>query len=146
MAIDKQDGFQDNPQSGFASEAEFDVYQAVYRLVMAAYGYRCAFTGQLFSPDLGIVHPHLETVPIQPREQGGGLRISNYLCLRHDAADAFVRGWIIVASDYALIADRTLLSRSLADALLDRPHLPADAVFQPDSAALRFHREWALRR
>ena len=65
MASANGDGFGDSPQGGFAAGASLDVYEAVYRLVMTAYGYRCALTGEQFTPDIGLVHPHLEVVAIR---------------------------------------------------------------------------------
>ena len=86
MASANGDGFGDSPQGGFAAGASLDVYEAIYRLVMTAYGYRCALTGEQFTPDIGLVHPHLEVVAIRPREAGGPLAIDNYLALEEHAA------------------------------------------------------------
>ena len=141
---DEVNGFEE-ARGGF-DQPKLETYETIYRLVLIAYGYRCAMVGEKFQSVSSTLHPSLEVVPIRPREQGGDLKISNYLCLCRDAADAFVRGRIIVADDYSLVIDATVLPHRLVDALLDHLLLPADAIFQPDLAALRFHREWALRK
>lgn len=130
--------------SGF-EHPTLETYEALHRLVLIAYGYRCAMVGEKFSSVPGTLHPFLDVVAIKPREQGGELKVSNYLCLRRDAADAFRTGGIIVASDYAIIADRAVVSRELTGALLDYLLIPEVSFLQPDQDALRYHRDWALR-
>lgn len=145
MASANGDGFGDNPQGGFATGASLDVYEAVYRLVMTAYGYRCALTGEQFAPDIGLVHPHLEVVAIRPREAGGPLAIDNYLALEEHAARAFRFGHFVVEDDY-----RVVIRNPGAFHAGLRPHadgrllVPAEQLFRPNPAYLAFHRAMPL--
>ena len=147
MASANGDGFGDSPQGGFAAGASLDVYEAIYRLVMTAYGYRCALTGEQFTPDIGLVHPHLEVVAIRPRDAGGPLAIDNYLALEEHAARAFRAGHFIIEDDYRVILP---VAGALAPAI--RPHasghllVPDEPLFRPNPAHLAFHRRMALGR
>jgi hypothetical protein len=144
MASANGDGFGDNPQGGFAAGASLDVYEAVYRLVMTAYGYRCALTGEQFAPDIGLVHPHLEVVAIRPREAGGPLAIDNYLALEEHAARAFRFGLFIVEDDYRVtIPDPAALDRAIRPHAGGRLLVPAEPLFRPNPAYLAFHRGMA---
>lgn len=145
MASSDNDGFGDGPQRGFSAAGVPDVYEAVYRLVMSAYGYRCAFTGEQFARDLGVLHPHLEVVAIRPRQAGGPLAISNYLALEEHAARAFTAGRFLVGDDYRVnLPDPSALDPAI------RPHpggyllVPEDPLFRPDPAHLAFHRRMIL--
>jgi hypothetical protein len=147
MASANGDGFGDNPQGGFAAGASLDVYEAVYRLVMTAYGYRCALTGEQFTPDIGLVHPHLEVVAIRPRDAGGPLAIDNYLALEEHAARAFRAGHFLIEDDYRVVMP---VAGALAPAV--RPHasghllVPDEPLFRPNPAHLAFHRRMVLGR
>jgi hypothetical protein len=147
MASGNGDGFGDNPQGGFSAGASLDVYEAVYRLVMTAYGYRCALTGEQFTPDIGLVHPHLEVVAIRPRDAGGPLAIDNYLALEEHAARAFRAGHFIIEDDYRVVLP---VAGALAPAI--RPHtsghllVPDEPLFRPNPAHLAFHRRMVLGR
>ena len=147
MASGNGDGFGDSPQGGFSASASLDVYEAVYRLVMTAYGYRCALTGEQFTPDIGLVHPHLEVVAIRPRDAGGPLAIDNYLALEEHAARAFRAGHFIIEDDYRVVLP---VAGALAPAI--RPHasghllLPDEPLFKPNPAHLAFHRKMVLGR
>ena len=147
MASGNGDGFGDSPQGGFAAGATLDVYEAVYRLVMTAYGYRCALTGEQFAPDIGLVHPHLEVVAIRPRDAGGPLAIDNYLALEEHAARAFRAGHFIIEDDYRVVLP---VAGALAPAI--RPHVsghllvPDEPLFRPNPAHLAFHRRMVLGR
>lgn len=142
MASANGDGFGDNPQGGFAAGASLDVYEAVYRLVMTAYSYRCALTGEQFTPDIGLVHPHLEVVAIRPRDAGGPLAIDNYLALEEHAARAFRFGHFVVEDDF-----RVVIRNPGAFHHALRPHpggrllVPTEPLFRPSPAHLAFHRE-----
>ena len=145
MASSDSDGFRDNPQGGFAAAASLDVYEAVYRLVMTAYGYRCALTGEQFAPDIGLVHPHLEVVAIQPREAGGPLAIDNYLALEEHAARAFRAGHIVIEDDYrVVIRHPSALERAIRPHADGRLLVPVEPLFRPNPAYLAFHRRMIL--
>ena len=142
---DKEQGLGEELQSGFAAHS-LDEYEAIYRLVLSAYGYRCALTGERFMPDTGLLHPHLTVEAIRPREAGGPLDISNFMALEEHAAKAFRRGQVLIGDDYAIVIprpeaiDRAVLVRINADRRL---LVPAEAMFQPAPEHLAFHRRHA---
>ena len=138
-------GFGDSPQTGFAATAPLEVYEAVYRLVMSAYGYRCALTGEQFAADFGLVHPHLDVVAIRPRAAGGPLSIDNYLALEEHAARAFEAGHFLVEDDYRVVVPRHgVLDRAIRPHAGGRLLVPTEPLFQPNPAHLAFHRRMIL--
>ena len=142
-----EDGFGEGPQTGFAATAPLDVYAAVYRLVMSAYNYRCALTGEQFAADFGLVHPHLEVVAIRPREADGPLSIDNYLALEEHAAWAFRAGQFVVEDDYRVVTTPGAgLDRAIRPHVSGRLLVPDEPLFRPNPAHLAFHRQMILGR
>jgi hypothetical protein len=132
---------------GFEAGSSLDTYQAVFRLVLSAYDYRCARTGEQFAPDFGLIHPHLEVIAIRPREAGGPLQINNYLALEEHAARAFGAGLFLVEDDYTVVVPNPdALPRALAARLHPGGKLlvPNEPLFRPSPAHLAFHRRAAL--
>jgi len=139
VAPDKPEGMGDNPQAGF--ETSLADYQGLYRLVLTAYGYRCALTGERFLPEGGLIHPHLEAVAIRPRDSGGPLAITNYLAVEEHAGRAFRAGHIVIADDYRiLLPEPHRLQPALARRLGEKLFLPEETMFWPDREHLGFHR------
>lgn len=139
---DDDNGLGEERQTGF-SAASLEAYEAIYRLVLSAYGYRCALTGEQFLPDTGLLHPHLLVEAIRPREAGGPLQINNYLALEEHAAQAFRRGQILIEDDYRIaVPHPDRLNRAVLLRLNGSGRLlvPAEALFQPSPAHLAFHR------
>ena len=139
---DGDKGLGEDLQTGF-SATSLEAYEAIYRLVLSAYGYRCALTGEQFLPETGLLHPHLVVEAIRPRDAGGPLQINNYLALEEHAARAFRRGQILVEDDYRIVVpnadalDRAVLLRLNSNGRL---LVPAQALFRPSPAHLAFHR------
>ena len=143
MAGSKDDkGLGEERQTGFAAASLGD-YEAIYRLVLSAYSYRCALTGEQFAAEAVLLHPHLAVEAIRPRDLGGPLEINNSLVLEEHAARAFRQGQILIEDDYRIVVprpealDRAVLLRLNADGQL---LVPAEALFQPSPAHLAFHR------
>lgn len=144
---DKENAFGEFAQQGFAAAPSLDAYESVYRLVLTAYSYRCALTGEQFQPDIGLIHPHLEVIAIRPREANGPLQINNYLALEEHAARAFREGLFLVEDDYAVVVPNPdALPRALAIRLHTSGRLvvPVEPLFQPSPAHLAFHRRSVL--
>jgi predicted restriction endonuclease len=132
---------------GFEAAPTLETYEAIYRLVLSVYGYRCALTGEQFGPDFGLIHPHLEVIAIRPREAGGPLQINNYLALEEHAARAFGSGLFLVEDDYQItVPNPDALPKALAVRLHPGGRLlvPREALFQPSPAHLAFHRRTVL--
>jgi len=144
---DDDKGLGEERQTGFSAAAPLEAYEAIYRLVLSAYGYRCALTGEKFLPETGLLHPHLAVEAIRPREAGGPLQINNYIALEEHAAQAFRRGQILVEDDYRFVVpnpdalDRAVLVRLNSSGRL---LVPAEGLFQPSPAHLAFHRRSVL--
>ena len=140
-------GLEEAP-TGFESGAPLDTYEALYRLVLTAYGYCCAITGTQYEPAVGTLHPVLEVVAIQPREAGGRLQINNYLPLETAAARAFRAGQVLIDDDYRIIADMSVMDAALAARLRPDSYLllPAEPLFWPSHAMLAYHRQHLLDR
>ena len=140
-------GLGEERQSGFAAAGSLEAYEAIYRLVLSAYGYRCALTGEQFHAEAGLLHPHLAVEAIRPRDAGGPLQINNFIALEEHAAQAFRRGQILIEDDYSFVVpypealDRAVLLRLKADGKLV---VPAEGLFQPSPAHLAFHRQQVL--
>lgn len=135
-------GLGEEQQTGFAAASLAD-YEAIYRLVLTAYNYRCALTGEQFAAEAGLLHPHLAVEAIRPRDMGGPLQINNYLVLEEHAARTFRQGQILIDDDYRIVVpnpdalDRAVLVRlNVSGRLL----VPAEGLFQPSPAHLAFHR------
>lgn len=144
---DKENAFGEFAQPGFAAAPSLDAYESVYRLVLTAYSYRCALTGEQFQRDVGLIHPHLEVIAIRPRDAGGPLQINNYLALEEHAARAFKAGLFLVEDDYRVVVPNPdALPRAVAVRLHASGHLivPAEALFQPSPAHLAYHRRAVL--
>ncbi|MGK2227178.1 hypothetical protein [uncultured Devosia sp.] len=144
---DDENGLGEERQSGFAAAAPLEAYEAIYRLVLSAYRYRCALTGEQFLADVGLLHPHLAVEAIRPRGTGGPLQINNYIALEEHAARAFRRGQILIEDDYGITVpnpdalDPAVLVRLNADRRL---LVPVEGLFQPSPAHLAFHRQHVL--
>ena len=140
------DGFGDRPQPGFAAGGtSMEAYESLYRLVLTAYGYRCALTGEQFAPEPGLLHSRLEVVAIRPREHGGPLQISNYLPIVWSLARAFSDGAIFAEDDYRIVVPKAdLIEPSVAARLRSALWVPVEPLFQPGQAYLAHHRRFAL--
>lgn len=144
---DKENAFGEFAQPGFAAAPSLDTYESVYRLVLTAYSYRYALTGEQFQRDVGLIHPHLEVIAIRPRDAGGPLQINNYLALEEHAARAFRAGLFLIEDDYGVVLPNPdALPRALAVRLhvSGRLVVPAEALFQPSPAHLAYHRRAVL--
>lgn len=142
-----EDGLGEEPQRGFAADRSLDAHGSLYRLVLMAYGYRCAFTGARFSPPVTQMHPDLEVEAIQPREQGGPLSIANYLPMIASLRRPFRDGLITIEDDCRILVPHPdLLDRDMLSALRSSLALPDDPLFQPAIAHLAHHRRYALGR
>tara|TARA_R110002124_G_scaffold114535_5_gene269180 strand:+ start:4061 stop:4513 length:453 start_codon:yes stop_codon:yes gene_type:complete len=147
VGSDGKEGLGEERQAGFAASAPLEDYEAIYRLVLSAYGYRCALTGEQFMPETGLLHPHLAVEAIRPRDAGGPLQINNYIALEEHAARAFRRGEVLIEDDYRIVVpnpdalDQAVLVRLNPDGQL---LVPAEALFRPSPAHLAFHRRSVL--
>lgn len=147
--IDTDDnGLGEEAQRGFAAADDtLDAYSGLYRLVLFAYGYRCALTGARFAPPVLTLHADLEVEAIQPREQGGPLAIGNYLPMITTLARPFRAGLITVEDDYRIVVPHPdLLDGELLSALRTTLILPDEAMFRPGQEYLAHHRRYALGR
>ena len=141
-----EDGFGEEMQRGFASAEELEAYTGLYRLVLLSYGYRCALTGARFSAPFSALHPDLDVVAIQPRDQGGPLAIANYLPMIASLTAIFRDGLITIEDDYRIVVPHPeLLDRDTLAALRGSLVLP-EAPFRPATEFLAHHRRYALGR
>lgn len=141
-----EDGFGEEMQRGFASAEELEAYTGLYRLVLLSYGYRCALTGARFSAPVSALHPDLDVVAIQPRDQGGPLAIANYLPMIASLTAIFRDGLITIEDDYRIVVPHPeLLDRDTLAALRASLALP-EAPFRPGMEFLAHHRRYALGR
>jgi predicted restriction endonuclease len=117
-----------------------DSYAALYRSVLVNYGFRCALTGA--EAATGAPADGLQVCPIRPRDAGGALHVSNFLCLSPAADRAFAAGHLTVGPGLEIIVDLSRVDPELLQALNanGRLALPVDATGLPDTAALAFHR------
>ena len=146
MVGEEEGGFRDEAQRGFAADDGLDAYTSLYRLVLMSYGYRCALTGARFAPPSGALHPDLEVVAIQPREQGGPLTITNYLPMLASLRRAFHDGLITLEDDYRIVVPRPeMLDRLMLESLRSSLVLPEEP-FRPSAEVLAHHRRYALGR
>jgi hypothetical protein len=141
-----KDGFEEERQRGFAADESLDAYTSLYRLVLMSYGYRCALTGARFAPPAGALHPDLDVVAIQPREQGGPLSITNYLPMLASLRPVFNDGLITIEDDYRIVVPRPeMLDRALLESLRSSLVLPEEP-FRPHAEVMAHHRRYALGR
>jgi hypothetical protein len=136
-------------RQGFAEAAvpfrhetpSLETYALVHGQVAAAYGHRCAFTGQQGVVGVG-PEPVLTIAVIRPRDLGGALHVTNFIALSDSAAAAFAAGHLTVGVAYELAADLSRIDPELLERLtpLGRMLLPEDRAFWPDPLALDFHR------
>ena len=141
------DGLGEEAQRGFAAADDtLGAYTGLYRLVLLAYGNRCALTGARFAPPVLTLHADLEVEAIQPREEGGPLAIANYLPMIGTLAPAFRDGLITIEHDYRILVPHpSLLDGELLSALRTTVLLP-DEPFRPGPEYLAHHRRYALGR
>jgi hypothetical protein len=116
-------------------------YEAIYEEVLRRWNYRCAITGQQFSPSRR-PHPDLSLVAIRPRELGGPLHVDNYLPMVALAAEAWRAGAIGVGEKGELLAVLDRLSPDLLEQmpLNGRLVVSSDPARQPAAEHLAFHR------
>lgn len=146
MVGNDEDGFEEERQRGFAADESLNAYTSLYGLVLMSYGYRCALTGAGFAPSTGVLHPDLEVVAIQPREQGGPLSIGNYLPMLASLRRVFQDGLVTIEDDYRIIVPHPeMLDRALLESLRSSLVLPEEP-FRPSPAVLAHHRRFALGR
>jgi predicted restriction endonuclease len=136
-----------NDSAGFGDGASFfapaptlETYQLIYHRVLAAYEFRCALTRLRFDRTAG-VHSELQLVAIWPLADGGPLHVGNFLPMIVEGERAFRNGAVIIADDYSIVTDRTVLDASLAASIGERLTLPVDAFYYPDRAMLAHHRK-----
>jgi hypothetical protein len=143
---EEEDGFKEEAQRGFAADDSLDAYTSLYRLVLMSYGYRCALTGARFAPPTGALHPDLEVVAIQPREQGGPLTIANYLPMLASLRRVFQDGLITIEDDYRIVVPRPeMLDQLMLESLRGSLVLPEEP-FRPNPEVMAHHRRYALGR
>ncbi len=139
-----KEGFEEERQRGFAADESLDAYTSLYRLVLTSYGYRCALTGARFAPATGALHPDLEVVAIQPREEGGPLAIGNYLPMLASLRRVFQDGLITIEDDYRIVVPQPqMLDRLMLEGLRSSLVLPEEP-FRPSPAVLAHHRRYAM--
>ena len=140
------DGLGEEAQRGFAAAEDLEASASLYRLVLLTYGYRCALTGARFAPPISALHPDLDVIAIQPRDQGGPLGIANYLPMIASLTRTFRDGLLTIEDDYRILVTRPeLLDRDTLAALRTRLVLPEEP-FRPAAEFLAHHRRYALGR
>lgn len=146
MESDK-DGLGEEAQRGFSADHSINAHTDLQAVVLLTYRYRCALTGAQFDKPLLHLHPDLDVVAIQPREQGGPLAISNYLPMLHSLSPAFRDGLITIEDDFRIVVPRPdLLGQDVLDALRVKLALPDEELFWPKPEYLGYHRRYALGR
>jgi len=144
VVVDDEDGFDEEAQRGFAADEGLDAYTGLYRLVLLSYGYRCALTGARFAAPVSTLHPDLDVIAIQPRDQGGPLAIANYLPMIVSLGPVFRQGLVTIEDDFRIVVPHPeLLDRGTLAALRSSLVLP-EPPFRPDRAYLAHHRRFAL--
>lgn len=147
MVSSKDDGFDEEAQSGFSADHSVDAYTQFYGVVLIAYRHRCALTGASFEPPPGILHGDLDVVAIRPREQGGPLALDNYLPMIRTLTQAFREGLITLDDDYRIVVPRPdLLDRGMISALRATLLVPDEPHLRPASEHVAYHRRYALGR
>jgi predicted restriction endonuclease len=141
------DGMGEDAQRGFAADYTYDAHTDLQAIVLMTYRYRCALTGAQFERPTLHLHPDLDVVAIQPREQGGPLAIANYLPMLYSLNAPFRDGLITIDDDYRIIVPHPdLLDREVQSALRASVVLPDAPPFYPGQAFLAHHRRYALGR
>lgn len=134
----RRSGF-DDAGGGFAyGPPSLATYRQLYRQVLAAYGQRCAFSGEPLPADL----THEQTiVPIRPRETGGPLHVTNYVALAEAMAAAFRAGHVGVGERYEFVIDEDQIDPATIRRFNrdGRMAQPADPAYRPDPRHLAFH-------
>ena len=127
------------PFGGFEAEP-LESYTGLFQSVLRHYGYRCALTGLEAGPVSA--HSLLEVTPLRPRDAGGSLQVSNFLCLSAEAHRAFEAGHLTIGPGYEIIVDLSRLDPELLTRLNPdgRLALPSDPAAAPDPEGLAFHR------
>ncbi|WP_127754062.1 hypothetical protein [Devosia sp. 1566] len=127
------------PFDGFEAES-LESYAGLFQSVLAHYGHHCALTGLAAGPESA--HSRLEVTPLRPRDAGGSLQASNFLCLSTEAHRAFEAGHLTIGPGYEIIVDLSRLDRELLTRLNPdgRLALPSDPEAAPDPEGLAFHR------
>lgn len=115
-----------------------ETYLAIHDQVLRAWNYRCAVTGQQFSPG-GRPHPQLRVVAIRPREFGGPLHVKNYLPMVEPAERAWQIGAIAVTSFGAFMAIFDRLDGELRRSVQGKLTMPENPADWPDSGELAWH-------
>ena len=148
MVDTDDDGLGEEAQRGFAAADDtLGAYTGLYRLVLLAYGNRCAFTGARFAPPVLTLHADLEVEAIQPREEGGPLAIGNYLPMITGLARPFRDGLVTIEDDYRIVVPHPdLLDGELLSVLRVGLMLPDEPMFRPGQEFLAHHRRYALGR
>jgi putative restriction endonuclease len=115
--------------------------RAFQGVVLAAYKYRCAITGDKIRPVLQAAH-------IRPLPSGGEHRLDNGLLLRSDVHTLFDRGYLAVDSEHRLFVSPRLREEFgngdefYARAASREPiAIPARRVDQPNKEFLEWHIE-----
>jgi putative restriction endonuclease len=127
------------PFGNFEAEP-LESYAGLFQSVLNHYGHRCALTGLAAGAESA--HPRLEVTPLRPRDAGGTLQASNFLCLSAEAHQAFEAGYLTIGPGYEIIVDLSRLDRELLTRLNadGRLALPSDPEPAPDPEGLAFHR------
>jgi len=141
------DGFDEEPQRGFAADYSNNAHTDLQAIVLLTYRYRCALTGAQFERPVLHLHADLDVVAIQPREQGGPLAIANYLPMLASLTAPFREGLITIEDDFRIsVPHPDLLDRDMLAALRASLALPDDPLFRPGVQFLAHHRRYALGR
>lgn len=148
MGGSDEDGLGEEPQRGFANASgSVGAYTDMQAVVLMGYRYRCVLTGAQFDKPVLHLHPDLDVVAIQPREQGGPLALANFLPMLSSLSGPFNHGLITIEDDYRIhVPQPDLLERKLRDVLRASLALPEDALFRPGRDFLAYHRRYALGR
>lgn len=114
----------------------------LYAAVLGAYDNSCAMTGARGKPALGVMLDGLDVVAIRPLADGGGLHVSNFLCLSDAAKTAFEAGHLAIGPALELLVDLSRIDPELLERLnpLGRLRQPEGVQAQPDPHALAWHR------
>lgn len=148
MGEDDGDGLGEESQRGFANSSNsVSAYTDMQAVVLLGYRYRCVLTGAQFDKPVLHLHPDLDVVAIQPREQGGPLALGNFLPMLSSLSGPFSAGLITIDDDYRIhVPQPDLLDRRLKEVLRASLALPEDELFRPGQGFLAHHRRFALGR
>jgi putative restriction endonuclease len=116
------------------------------RLVLQAYGERCAITGLRFINGGG--RAEVNAAHIRPVEHGGPDAVQNGLALSGTAHWMFDRGLIGLQDDYKIIVSRHVNDLESAHSFINKTgfaHVPADNRLCPSNKFLDWHRKNILK-